>query len=43
MITPVIAGKLLAGVVAVIVAYLMTKNMVEPEKKEDVKNLDVIG
>ena len=37
MITPVVAGKLFAGVVAVILAYFMTKNMMEPEKKEESK------
>lgn len=29
MITPVVAGKLIAGVVAIVVAYFMTKNMLE--------------
>lgn len=42
MITPVVAGKLIAGVVAIILAYFMTKNMIEPEKKEESKKLDLI-
>lgn len=29
MITPVVAGKLIAGVVAIVLAYFMTKNMLE--------------
>lgn len=41
MITPVVAGKLIAGVVAIILAYFMTKNMIEPEKKEESKKLDL--
>lgn len=42
MITPVVAGKLIAGVVAIILAYFMTKNMIEPEEKEESKKLDLI-
>ncbi len=41
MITPVVAGKLFAGVVAVILAYFMTKNMMEPDGKEESKKLDL--
>ena len=32
MITPVVVGKLTAGVAAIILAYLMTKNMREEDK-----------
>lgn len=32
MITPVVVGKLSAGVAAIVLAYFMTKNMEEPEK-----------
>ena len=41
MITPVVAGKLFAGVVAVILAYFMTKNMMEPDNKVKSKKLDL--
>lgn len=34
MITPVVAGKILAGVAAIFLGYMMTRNMVEPEKAE---------